>query len=465
MSRQTPEQRGSFGGLGFILAAAGSAIGLGNIWKFPYIAYENGGGSFVLVYLAAILIIGSPIMVAEVLIGRRTQQSPVGAFLVLAKDVAGGKAWSVIGWLGILAGFFILSYYAVVAGWTVYYFGKCVSWSINGFTAETAAGLGTEFGAFLGNGTQQVFFQALFMGFTMGVVILGVKGGIERTTKFLMPLLMSILVVLALASFRSPGFGEAIGFLFHLGPIDSAGLLEAVGHSFFTLSLGMGAMITYGSYVSRQDSIPRATATICLLDTLIAIMASLIMFTIIFGVPVAERATTFTSRSATILFTTLPRMFYELPGGVLLSPVFYLLVALAALTSTISLLEVVVAYFIDVRGWTRRFATMVVGGLIFLFGVPSALSLGASPALTGLWGRGFFGTVDYLASNWLLPVGGLGIAIFTGWVLSSSVSQDEIETGHGKFGLKPLWMFLLKFVCPLAIGWIIWTVLNGGDFS
>ncbi|MCB1054131.1 MAG: sodium-dependent transporter [Acidobacteria bacterium] len=460
------QQRGTFGRLGFILAAAGSAIGLGNIWKFPYIAYENQGGSFVLVYLAAILLIGAPIMLAEIVIGRRTQQSPVGAFLVLAKGVAGGKLWSLLGWLGIGSGFVILSYYSIIAGWTVYYFGRCLGWAMNGFTAADAANLGSSFGSFLANPEMQLTFHALFMVATVGVVMMGVKAGIERTTFILMPILAVILVILVVNSFRSPGFGEAIHFLFHIGPISASGVLEAVGHSFFTLSLGMGAMITYGSYVSRKDSIPKAGLTICFLDTLIALMASTIMFSIIFAVPVAERADTF-QRSATILFTTLPRMFFALPGGGVLSPVFYLLVAFAALTSTISLLEVVVSYFIDRRGWGRKKAAFIVGAGIYLFGVPSALSLGYSEALgrVAIGSReGFFTVVDYLASNWMLPIGGLGISIFTGWFLAGRIAREELEEGHGPFPLFAVWRFLLRFVCPLAILWIIVFVLRGGAF-
>ena len=468
MAQGDNQQRGNFGGLGFILAAAGSAIGLGNIWKFPYIAYQNNGGSFVLVYLAAIVLIGVPIMLAEILIGRRTQQSPVGAFLSLAKSAGTSPRWAWIGWLGILSGLTILSYYAVVAGWTVYYFGKCLVWSTTGFTEEVAANLGPDFGSFLANGPLQILFHGLFMAATIGVVMMGVKAGIERTTKILMPVLLAILLVMVFASMSSPGFGEAISFLFHIGPIEADGLLEAVGHAFFTLSLGMGAMITYGSYVSRRVSIPKAAATICILDTVIALMASLIMFSIIFSVPMAERAGTFT-RSASILFTTLPKMFYELPFGAILSPVFYLLVAMAALTSTISLLEVVVSYFIDVKGWARRKATLAVGGAIFLLGVPSALSLGASSGLSNIALKpqvvGFFSIVDYLASNWFLPLGGLGLALFTGWFLKSKLSKEEIEVGHGPFRLHKVWLFLLRFVCPVAILWIIWAVINGRSFA
>lgn len=462
----TAAARGTFGRLGFILAAAGSAIGLGNIWKFPYVTYANDGGTFVLTYLAAVLLIGAPIMIAEILIGRRTQQSPVGAFLELAKGRVGGKLWGAVGWMGVAAGCAILSYYSIVAGWTVFYFGKCLGWSVQGFTADTAANLDSSFGAFLGNAPMQLGFHFLFMAATVGVVLMGVKSGIERTTKFLMPVLGGILLLLVLNSIRTPGFGDAIGFLFHVGPITANGVLEAVGLAFFSLSLGMGAMITYGSYVSRHDSIPRSSATICLLDTGIAMAASVVMFSIIFSVPEDARSATF-SQSSTILFTTLPRMFYELPGGVVIAPVFYLLVAFAALTSTISLLEVVVSYFIDRRGWSRRKASLMLGGFVFLLGLPSALSLGSHGGLTGLWGgMGFFGGIDYFCTNWLLPIGALLIAVFAGWVLDRSLTKDELETGNEeRFPLFGLWRFLVRVLCPLAILWIIWSVIQGHSFA
>jgi NSS family neurotransmitter:Na+ symporter len=461
--------RDKFSSLGFVVAAAGSAIGLGNIWKFPYITYANDGGSFVLIYLIAIALIGLPIMLAEILMGRRSQQSPVTAFLHFSKDVAGGKLWSGVGFLGVAAGLVILSYYSVVAGWTVYYFGKCVQWSVSGFNETLAGSLDTEFGSFLGNGPLQILFHAIFMSLTVGVVISGIKGGIERVTKLLLPILMIILGLLCVAAMFTPGFGEAIRFLFHVGPIHTEAVLEAVGHSFFTLSLGMGALITYGSYLGRKQSIPRDALMICVLDTVIALMACVVMFSIIFSVPEAERATTFT-KSATILFTTLPRMFYSLPGGVIIAPVFYLLVAFAALTSTISLLEVVASFLIDKLGWSRRKAALVSGGTIFATGVLAALSLGANQALSnwapfGERDQGVFGVLDYFASNWMLPVGGLLTAIFVGWFLESKLTRDELEEGHGLFKVYGLWRFLLRYVCPLAIGWIILAVVGGRAFN
>jgi NSS family neurotransmitter:Na+ symporter len=404
-------------------------------------------------------------MFAEILIGRHTQLSPVGAFAQLGKDKLGGKAWSIVGWLGVLGGFLILSYYSVIAGWTVYYFGKCLSWSFGGFSEETAANLGPAFGGFLGDGPSQVAFHAFFMTITVLVVMLGVKRGIERVTKLLMPVLGSILLLLLINSFWSPGFGEAMNFIFHVGPIHAESVLEAVGHAFFTLSLGMGAMITYGSYISRSDSIPRAGATVSVLDTVMGMSACVIMFSIIFSVPEAERLETFTSKSSAILFTTLPRIFYDLPFGAVLAPLFYMLVAFAALTSTISILEVVVSYFVDVRQWARRKAAFIAGSIIFLFGVPSALSNGAVDSLT-TWGRGgFFNTFDYLVSNWVLPVGGFFIAIFTGWILDEKLTRSELDKGHGTMPFYGLWRFLLRFVCPVAIGWIVWAVVGGKSFA
>ena len=461
-------ERGTFGRTGFIMAAVGSAIGLGNIWKFPYITYANDGGSFVLVYLAAIILIGAPIMLAEIVIGRRTEQSPVGAFRLMAADAPGGRLWSLVGGLGILTGFVLLSYYAVIAGWTVYYFGRCLTWSFQGFDPETAQ-LGDQFNEFLANPGMQLGFFAFFLTVTSLVVMLGVKRGIERVTKLLMPILGTLLVLLAIASIGSPGFGEAMRFLFHVGPITADGLLESVGHAFFTLSLGMGAMITYGSYVSRDQSIPRAAFLICLFDTVVAILACIIMFSIIFAVPEAERAGTF-SKSATILFTTLPRMFYSLPLGSILAPVFYMLISFAALTSTIGLLEVVVSYFVDVRRWGRTQASIVVTAAIFLAGVPAALSLGAHTGLTnwaplGEKAVGVFSVYDYLVSNWFLPVGGLMVAVFAGWIIKPEVFKDELELGHGPFKLFSVALFLLRFVGPIAICWILWAVIQGRSFA
>ena len=462
------QQRAQWSGrLGFVLAAAGSAIGLGNLWKFPYITYENNGGAFVLVYLAAIAVVGVPIMVAEILLGRRSQRNAVGAFGVLAHGKPGGRAWKGVGFLGVLTGFVILSYYSVIAGWTLRYILMSVTGEL-GTLAHHPEALQSFFGGFLANPYQQILCHVLFMGATVGVVYFGVGRGIERAAKLLMPLLLSILVMLVIYSLFTPGFKQAAAFLFrpNFGELTASGVLEALGHSFFTLSLGMGAMLTYGSYMRKHDSIPRAALTICALDTLIAIMACIIMFSVIFSFDFEV------TKSSTILFTTIPVVFYQLPGGAIVSGLFYLLVAFAALSSTISLLEVVSSYAIDELGWQRRRATLTMGAAILVFGVLSAVSMGGNATLSNinLIGRpstaGVFGTLDYLASNWFLPVGGLLIALFTGWILSRDDSRGELEEGHGSLGwIYPVWRFLIRFAAPAAVGAIIVSVILGAEYQ
>jgi len=452
--------------LGFILAAAGSAIGLGNLWKFPYITYENHGGAFVLVYLVAIALVGAPIMIAEILLGRNTQKSPVGAFKALAVDRLGGRAWQGVGFLGVMTGFVILSYYSVVAGWTLRYIVMAASGKL-GELSDHPHLLERSFGEFLANPALQLLCHCLFMGLTITVVYFGVSKGIERAAKILMPLLFLILLVLVVYSVFTPGFGRALRFLFtpSFGELTPSAVLEALGHSFFTLSLGMGAMLTYGSYMRRRDSIPSASLIICALDTLIALMACVIMFSIIFSFDFEV------TKSSTILFTTLPVVFAQLPGGQLVSALFYLLVAFAALTSTISLLEVVSSFAIDEIGFSRESATLTLGAATMLFGVLSALSLGGVSALTNInpIGRGstqgVFGTLDYLASNWFLPVGGLLIALFTGWLFSGRQAREELEQGHGPMRLFGLWQFLIRFVAPLAVGAIIVSVILGAEYQ
>ena len=464
MSKQRAQWSGH---LGFILAAAGSAIGLGNLWKFPYITFENNGGAFVLVYLAAIAVVGVPIMVAEVLIGRKSQRNPVGAFGLLAQGKPGGRAWRGVGFLGVMTGFIILSYYCIIAGWTLRYILMAISGKL-GTLAHHPEALQAFFGEFLANPYQQVLCHSLFMGVTVAVVFFGVGRGIERTARFLMPVLLSILVMLVIYSIFTPGFTAAIGFLFrpNFSELTSGGVLEALGHSFFTLSLGMGTMLTYGSYMRKRDSIPRAALTICVLDTVIAIMACIIMFSIIFSYDFEV------TKSSTILFTTVPVVFFQLPGGAVVSALFYLLVAFAALTSTISLLEVVASYAIDELGWRRRRASLTMGAAIWAFGILSAVSMGGNAALSkiNLIGRqstaGAFGTLDYMASNWFLPVGGLLIALFVGWFLTTEETRKELETGHGPLArMYPIWLFLIRFAAPAAVAAIIVSVLLGAEYQ
>jgi len=352
------QQRGSWSsGLGFVLDAAGSAVGLGNLWKFPYITYANDGGAFVLVYLVCILIVGLPIMISEIMIGKKTQRSPVGAF-----REAIGERWSWIGGLGVFTGFVLLSFYSVVAGWTSYYFLQCLQWSFGSFPVEYEAG--AAFGEFIARGPMQVGLAGAFMLVTIVVVSLGVSSGIERAARILLPILLGILLLLLVSALRMEGAKAALAFLFRpdFGELTAHSLLEALGHAFFTLSLGMGAMITYGSYMDRRESTVRSAGWVVVLDTVIAMLATVIMFSVIFTDP-PTRASVGES-TAGMLFITLPKLFYSIvPGGAFLAPLFYLLVGFAALTSTVSLLEVVSSYFIDERKTPRKRHPRGRGGL------------------------------------------------------------------------------------------------------
>ncbi|MCF7922937.1 MAG: sodium-dependent transporter, partial [Candidatus Marinimicrobia bacterium] len=402
------QSRESWGSkFGFILAAAGSAVGLGNIWKFPYIAGENGGAAFIFVYLICIAIIGFPVLIAEILIGRTTQRNPVGAFAALSKS----KMWLSVGFLGVIAGFMILSFYSVIGGWTLGYVVETLRGSMSNFHNPEEAG--ELFAALSGSALWTLGYHTLFFSMVMFIVIRGVRGGIERSSKIMMPILVSILIILIVRGVTLPGADKGLSFLLvpDWGKINGHSILIALGHAFFTLSLGMGAMLTYGSYMSKKDSVITAAAQIVFLDTLIAIMAGVAIFSAVFASGLDPAA------GPGLIFQTLPAVFATMTGGVYFSFLFFLLLAIAALTSAISLLEVVVAYFVDEKGWNRKNAVLIFGGTIFLLGVPSALSFNVLSDFT-LFGKTFFDVVDFLASNILLPFGGLMIAIFAGWVWS-----------------------------------------------
>lgn len=450
--------------IGFVLAAAGSAVGLGNLWKFPYITWHNNGGAFVLVYLICVVIVGLPIMVAEILLGRKTQESPVPAF-----EKLGNKGWGLVGFLGVLTGFVILGYYSVIAGWSISSFVQCLDWSMNGYVPPPE----DAFDNFLANGGRQIGLAMIFLFLTALIIWRGVKNGIEKAAKFLMPALFVILAYLVIRVFFLPGIGETFHFLFrpNFTELPSAGILEALGHAFFTLSLGMGVMITYGSYMEKEESIPRSAAVVVVLDTLIAILACIIMYTIIFSVPgMQERVS---GSTVGMLFVTLPRLFYtELSGGTLIGPLFYILVAFAALTSTISLLEVIVSFFIDKLNFKRHTATVVSTAIVLVSAIGSALSLGAFPSLSEFeifsGKQGVLSSLDHFAANWMLPVGGLLTTLFVGWFISDKLAIEELgmvdEQGNATMKFRLL-RFFMRYLAPLAILAVIIAVALGKDFS
>lgn len=439
---------------GFILAAAGSAVGLGNIWKFPYIAGENGGAAFIFVYLVCIGIIGFPVLISEILIGRTTQRNPVGAFTILSQS----KAWISVGFLGVLAGFMILSFYSVIGGWTLGYVVETLRGSLSNFHNPEEAGV--LFGALSGSATWTLGYHTLFFALVMIIVVRGVQGGIERSSKIMMPILVSILIILMIRGVTLEGADEGLAFLWvpDWSKINGQSILIALGHAFFTLSLGMGAMMTYGSYMSKKDSVITASAQIVFLDTLIALMAGVAIFTAVFASGLDPAA------GPGLIFQTLPAVFASMAGGLYFSFLFFMLLAIAALTSAISLLEVVVAYFVDERGWNRKGAVLVFGGTIFLLGVPSALSFNLMSDMT-LFGKTFFDLVDFIASNVLLPFGGLMIAIFAGWVWSRTSVMTAVKEGAEQFfesypWFEGIWFVFLKFVAPVLITLVLLNSLG-----
>jgi len=367
MSATIPERAHWKSRFGFILAASGSAVGLGNIWKFPYITGENGGGWFVLIYLACILLVGLPIMMAEIFIGRTAQKSPVGAIRELS---APKSPWMSIGWLGVAAGFVILSYYSVVAGWAMHYTYLSATDAFAGQTKEQIDQIFLK--GVLPDVKLNLFWHGTFMVCTIGIVMGGIQKGLERFVKILMPLLLILMLAMLCKAATMEGFGRAVEFVFvpNAEKLSAAGVLEALGHAFFTLSLGMGAMITYGSYLRKDEDLVTTSLTIGLLDTVIALIACLILFPITFTYGMEAEKT------VGLVFMNMPMAFGQMPGGMLWGVTFFALLTFAALTSAISLLEVAVSYFIDEKGWSRPLATLLCGGLIALLGIPSALSGG-----------------------------------------------------------------------------------------
>lgn len=426
---------------GFIAAAAGSAVGLGNIWKFPYITGQNGGGTFVLFYLLCIVLLGFPIMVAEVMVGKISQSSPVRAYSRLSNQ---SKLWQVVGSIGVITGFVILSYYSVVAGWTLHYLFLSITQGFpQGSQPEAYADL---FGSLYQSVRLNIWWHTVFMGITTVVVLRGVRGGIERVAEWGMIALFGLLVGLAIYSSTLPGFPTALEFVFGQSEkFTWTSALEALGHAFFSLSLGMGAMLTYGSYLQRRDNTVTTSLAIAIADTTVAIGACLILFPITFSVGLEPAA------GPGLVFINIPLALLQLPFGQIWLLVFFLLLSLAALTSAISLLEVPTAFLIDSLGWSRSMAASCCAALIYVLGFPSAVSGGA-----GFWGEGlkqtlgmtWFDTVDYLASNWLLPLGGIGISLFVGWRLT--YQQRKQELGSLPW-LYPVLVFLIRWLIPVAI--------------
>jgi neurotransmitter:Na+ symporter, NSS family len=450
-SGPSPRARGGFGSrLGFVLAAAGSAIGLGNIWRFPYTAAENGGGAFILVYLVCIALVGVPVLLAELAMGRASQRNPVGAFRALVP----GGLWPWVGGLGVVTGFGILAFYSVVAGWTLGYLYRAL-------TGEFAGGLSSEasasaFAELIADPARVITMTTAFLLLTVLVVRGGVHGGIERMSKILMPVFLALLAFLAVRAITLPGAGEGVAFMLSadFGKLKPLVLLDALGQALFSLSLGMGAMITYGSYLPRSENMPSAAITVALFDTFIALLAGFMIFPALFATGVDPAA------GAGLVFVVMPTIFDQLPGGLFFAVLFYVLLTIAALTSTISLLEVVVAYFVDEKGWKRERAVWGVGAGALMLALPSALSFGAVPGLGAfLGGKSFFDLQDLVFGSFSLAVGAFLIAVFVGWRWGTGAALSEIHGGGHRLPAAAAWVVLIKYVCPVAVALVFATLV------
>jgi NSS family neurotransmitter:Na+ symporter len=425
----------------FILAATGSAVGLGNIWKFPYITGENGGGAFVLVYLACIAVIGIPIMMAEVMLGRRGRQSPINTMRALAREGRHSRFWHTIGWMGVIAGFLILSYYSVVAGWALAYVFRAGSGMFEGRSGEEVAAI---FDGFVASPEALLAWHTIFTVMTMVVVSRGVQGGLEKAVRFLMPLLLVILVALVGYSMNSGAFDRGAAFLFepNFDQLTGKGVLIAMGHSFFTLSLGMGAIMVYGSYLPSSASIPGTTFIIAIADTAVALMAGLAIFPIVFATGLEPGA------GPGLIFQTLPVAFGQMPGGTFFGALFFVLLVFAAWTSAISLIEPLVAWLVENRGWNRVTAAVAAGALSWTVGLGTVVSFNIGAEATWFFGMTFFDFMDFLTSNIMLPLGGLFIAVFASWVMRRAVSRDELELSGRAY---MTWYYLVRYVTPLGV--------------
>jgi NSS family neurotransmitter:Na+ symporter len=434
-------KRDSFGSrLGVIMAAAGSAVGLGNIWRFPYILGENGGGAFLIIYLIIMFSIGIPVMMSELLIGRRAQRNPVGAFKVLAP----GKQWYLVGMMGIISAFMILAFYTAVAGWTLEYIYQTL---IGGFTAKSSADLATMFESFRSESLRPALWFAVFMAATAGIVLGGVRKGIEKSTKIMMPLLFVLLIVMCVKSLTLHGAGRGVEFLFRpdFSKITGTTVLMALGQVFFSLSIGMGTIITYGSYIQKDNNLAGTAVEVSLIDTLVAVLAGIAIFPAVFAFGISPES------GESLTFIVLPGIFQQMTGGMVFAFMFFLLLALAALTSTISVLEVIVAYFSEQLGLTRGMAVLLATLSMFILGISASLSLGVMRNIR-LFGLNIFDLFNNTTANILLPMGGLLIVLFLGWFFPSRDIRDELSN-NGTLGVRyySLYRFIIRFVAPIAI--------------
>jgi len=425
----------------FIMAATGSAVGLGNIWRFPYLTGEYGGGAFVLMYLGCVLLVGIPIMMSEVLLGRRGRQSPINTMKSLAEEEGLTSAWRYLGWMGVVAGFLILSFYSVVAGWTLEYIFQA---GTGNFLTATDREIREIFDRLLRNPGQLMAMHTLFMALTVIVVAMGVQSGLERAVKFLMPALFILLLIMVGYAMSTDGFEEGLYYLFYpdWSKLSGEGFLAALGQAFFSLSLGMGAIMVYGSYLPDDTSIANTSVSIALVDTLVAIMAGLAIFPLVFAYGLE------TGSGPGLIFVTLPIAFGQMPYGQIFGTGFFVLLLFAAWTSSISLLEPAVAWLVENRGIARARSAAIAGLIAWVLGIGSVLSFNLWQDYK-LFDKTYFDIMDYVTSNIMLPLGGLLIAVFTAWLISRKAVIEELGLGEGL--LFQTWLFVVRYVAPIGV--------------
>ncbi|SNT09398.1 neurotransmitter:Na+ symporter, NSS family [Anaerovirgula multivorans] len=424
--------------VGFVLAAAGSAVGLGNLWRFPYTAGQNGGGAFVLVYFAILVLVGFTLMLAELIIGRHTQLNAVGAYRKIREN------WGWVGGIGVLASFLILSFYSVIGGWVLNYIVK----SLTGAFTVPNVDMADMFVGFITNPTEPILYHAIFAFLTLGIVMGGISGGIEKYSKILMPSLFVMMFLIMIRSVTLPGASEGIKFFLapDFSKINGQVMLAALGQVFFSLSLGMGVIITYGSYLSKDENIPQNSLIIPLVDTGVALLAGLAILPAVFALGFSP------DQGPSLLFITLPAVFAEMPLGSFFALLFFILVLFAALTSSISLLEASVSYVVDEYHWNRKKTSLTLGLIAFTLGIPSSLAQGVWSHIRPFRDLDILDSIDFVASNVMLPLSGLLLCLFIGWVWGIDNALKE-ATNNGKisFKLAPFWAFLIKWVAPIAI--------------
>ncbi len=449
----------------FVMAATGSAVGLGNIWKFPYITGEYGGGAFVLVYLLCVALIGIPVMMAEVMLGRRGRRSPINTMRFLAREEGRSPLWKYLGWSGVIAGFLILSYYSVIAGWAVGYLFRAASGMFDNATAD---GVGAIFSDFTSSPERLLAYHTIFMVMTMTVVARGVRSGLEKAVRWMMPALFLILLLLDGYALNSGFFDKGVEFMFHpdFHRLSSESILIAMGHAFFTLSLGMGAIMVYGSYLPENTSIAKTSVLIALADTAVAILAGLAIFPLVFANGLQPGS------GPGLIFQTLPLAFGHMPAGHIFGALFFLLLIFAAWSSAISLVEPAVAWLVENHGFSRLRATSWVGVGTWLLGFLTIFSfnLWSAPRYQFNYhcaivdgaekcsGLTVFDLLDHLTAGYMLPLGGLGIAIFAAWQMRRRSAVEELNMGD-RFAFR-VWYFVVSFITPVAITLVFLNVIG-----